>query len=171
MKKTTLGAVVAILCLSFFIVTAYAVGNDKYEPVVPTSNMETAYIDHIETKNGQILLTVDNIDWYEGEAADKIFKEREPDAELDGAPDGYYIVNDSEELKTLAVDPQAEVLMQVYDKTGNIEDVDTVWNEPITVAKLQEIFDQKDIVDLSEFPYHLTVVDGKVVKIVQQFIP
>jgi len=170
MRKLTLSVTVAVLCLTFFIATAYAVG-DGYKPVVQTSDMKTAYIHHIEQRDGKILLTVDDINWYEGAEADKVFLEREPDSGLDGTPDGYYIVNDEEKFYTIEVAPDAQVLMQIYDKTGNLEDIDTNWNEQITVAQLEAIFNNNELLDVSEYPFHLTIQDGKVVKVVQQYLP
>jgi len=171
MKKASLSVAVVGLCLLFFIATAYAVGNDGYEPVVKTSDTKTAYIHHIDHKNGKVILSVDDIDWYEGAEADKVFLEREPDSGEEGTPDGYYIVNDSEELHSLEVAPNAQVVMQVFDKNGNIEDVNTEWNQAVTLTEFQQIFNKNEIVDVSQYPFHLTIQNGKVVKIIQQYLP
>ncbi|MMZ68267.1 hypothetical protein D1872_309330 [compost metagenome] len=90
---------------------------------------------------------------------------------MDGAPDGYYIVNDSKEQEKVEVQADAEVLMQLYDRDGTYAGADIQWNEPVTLNKFESLYDNKTIVDLSVFPYHLTVKDGQVVKIVQQYIP
>ncbi|MFD1179470.1 hypothetical protein ACFQ3W_24680 [Paenibacillus puldeungensis] len=131
----------------------------------------TVYLKHVDLGSNRGTVTADPIQWYEGKAADKIFAEREPDAGIDGPPDGYYIVNDKEEQTEYPVAKDAQVLMQIYDRTGNPEDADIKWNEPITLEKFSKVFTHTDLIDLSGFPYHLTIANGEVVKIVQQYVP
>jgi hypothetical protein len=61
--------------------------------------------------------------------------------------------------------------MQIYDHSGNIEDLDIQWNEAITLQQFIDQFNKTDIIDLSQFPYHLTIQDGVITSIVQQYIP
>lgn len=140
-----------------------------------TGNIQhlTVYIHAIDTISGKTTLTGDEIEWYEGAAADAVFAEREPEsaAEIGGAPDGYYIVNDSDSLNTYTVAPDAKVTMQIYDHTGNLEDLDVNWNEALTLEKFIQEFAKKDVFDLSQSPYHLTIEDGQIVSIVQQYTP
>lgn len=133
----------------------------------------TVYIHSLENHNGQTTLTGDEIEWYEGAAADAIFAQREPEsaAEIGGAPDGYYIVNDSDTLTTYTVAPDAKVTMQIYDHTGKLEDLDTNWNESLTLEKFIHEFAKTDVFDLSGSPYHITIKDGQIVSIVQQYTP
>ncbi|GGH32127.1 hypothetical protein GCM10008013_36340 [Paenibacillus segetis] len=131
----------------------------------------TVYIDQLNINKDGGTVTVDPIQWYEGEAAEVAFQANEPDAGIDGPPDGYYIVNDDEQLTRYPVAKDAEVLMQIYDRTGNLEDMDIQWNELISLEKFGEIFSHNELIDLSQFPYHITIKDGQVVRIVQQFIP
>lgn len=135
----------------------------------------TVYINQVQTKgegtNQETTLVVDEIDWFEGEEAVQAFLKHEPDAGIDAPPNGYYIVNDLEESAGYPVSPDAEVLMQIYDHTGDISDLDIQWNEAITLNKFTKLFNQTDVLDLGEFPYHITVQDGKITSIVQQYIP
>jgi hypothetical protein len=170
MKRKALGVAVAIIGLLVFISTAYA-GNNSYQPVVKTPDTITVFINQIDNNGGKISLQADEIQWYEGKEADKVFLEREKDSGLDGAPDGYYIVNDDKQVKTLAVDPNAVVLMQIYAHTGSIYDIKTEWNQAIPLAKFDAIYHANKVLDISGYPYHLTIKNGKVVKIVQQYIP
>jgi len=170
MKRRVLGVSVAIVGLLVFISTAYASSN-SYQPVVKTPETITVFINQIDNNGGKVSLQADEIQWYEGKEADKVFQEREQDSGLDGPPDGYYIVNDDKQVKTLEVDPNAVVLMQIYDRTGNIYNVTTEWNQAIPLAKFETIYHANKLLDVSTYPYHLTIKDGKVVKIVQQFIP
>ncbi|WP_342555675.1 hypothetical protein [Paenibacillus sp. FSL R7-0652] len=142
---------------------------NKAQPA--NSEVYTAYIDGMRVEDGKLMLTIDKIGWYQGEEADEIFKQRNPDAGIDGAPDGYYIINDNKEQEQVEVNADAKVLMQLYDRDGTVQGTEIQWNEPVTLSKFESLYGNKQIMDLSVFPYHLTIQDGKVIKIVQQYIP
>ncbi|GGD66884.1 hypothetical protein [Paenibacillus nasutitermitis] len=171
MKKLSFCAAVLVASLAFSITNANAVGNGRYEPVPQSTDMQTAFVNHIDYKDGKLLLTADYIQWLEGAAADEAFLKDEPDSGLDGAPDGYYVINSDPQLRTLELDPDAQIVMQIYDHSGLLDDLQPAWNETIPVSKFMAIYGDKHIVDLSSFPYHLTIQGGKVVRIVQQYIP
>jgi hypothetical protein len=61
--------------------------------------------------------------------------------------------------------------MQIYNRTGNIAEADIVWDERITIEKFIELINMEDDLQLKNFPYHLTVKDGEIVRIVQQYVP
>lgn len=140
---------------------------------VPADGTYTVFINKIESdsNNGKYELTVDPINWYMGEAANVEFNKENPDSGIDGAPDGYYITNDDTQTYNYAVAANPKVLMQIYDHTGQWKDIDTNWNEPVSIQKLNAIFQKPDLLDPTVFPYHITVKDGQVSKIVQQYIP
>ena len=133
--------------------------------------IETVYIHQLSSDALGNSLTVEPIEWYQGESARKAFIAHEPDAGLDGPPDDYYIVNSHKPLETYMISPDATVMMQIYDRTGQLEDIDIQENEHISLAKFNYIFGQKDHLDLSNFPYHIKIKDGVVTSIVQQYIP
>lgn len=171
MKKTAwrLGA---LMLLGLFMIHSVGVASsNNYEPVPKASNQEAAYINALEVKDGQVYLEIDPIEWYEGEEANAIFREREQDPEMTEAPDGYYIVNDTEERITLPVAGNAEVRLQLYDHTGRYEDAQIIWNQQVSLDKFTDIYRKDDIVDMKWFPFHITVEDGEVVKIIQQYVP
>lgn len=148
---------------------------DTYTPTanVPADGTYTVFINKIErdTNTDQYDLTVDPINWYIGEAANVEFNKENPDSGIDGAPDGYYITNEDTQTYNYAVAANPKVLMQIYDHTGKWQDIDTNWDEPVSIQKLNAIFQKPDLLDPTAFPYHITVKDGQVTKIVQQFIP
>lgn len=180
-KLRMIGAVVALL--GMIVLTTYLLtpanaqeSADAQQPSakdaqVANSEMFTAYVEGMHIEDGKLFMTVDKIGWYQGEEADAIFAQRNPEAGIDGAPDGYYIVNDSKEQEQVEVSANAEVLMQLYDRDGTMQGADIQWNEPVTLSKFESLYENTRILDLSVFPYHLTVQDGKVTKIVQQYIP
>ncbi|CAH1205940.1 hypothetical protein PAECIP111892_02814 [Paenibacillus auburnensis] len=134
----------------------------------------TVYIHALQpAADGKLTLTADPIEWYEGADADRVFAEREPEAaaEIGGALDDYYIVNDSNQLTTYQVADNAAVTMQIYDHTGKIEDLDINWNESISLQKFAAEFAKTGVFDLSQSPYHLTIENGEITSIVQQYTP
>lgn len=155
-----------------FMSLGYVEANTNDYTVVPqTSETQAVYIDSINQKNGKTYVTVDFIEWYEGEDANVIFREREGDSEMTETPDGYYVVNDEMELQTFEIAADAQVLMQIYNRTGNIDEADTEWNEVISVDKFFEEMSDTTEMNLEEFPYHLEIHEGIIGKITQQFVP
>ncbi|MNP78758.1 hypothetical protein D3C76_1764490 [compost metagenome] len=61
--------------------------------------------------------------------------------------------------------------MQIYDRDGTYEGMDIQWNEKVSLSEFQNIFAHSELMDISQFPYHLTIQDGVVVRIVQQYVP
>ncbi|MDR0267346.1 hypothetical protein [Paenibacillus sp.] len=172
MKKFTLLATLMIVAMLGIITSASATDNE-YTTVPKSEDTVTAFISSIRNDNGQLIIQAEPIEWYEGAAADQKFKEREKEAfeELGGAPDGYYIVNDNPTLHTYEVAPDAQVLMQIYDHDGTYDGAQINWNEPVSLDKYVAIMNNNNLMDMKSFPYHLEIQDGKVVKIIQQFIP
>jgi hypothetical protein len=166
--KTTLLRILLTVVL-FLLLSGAAVSQTEYTPVPKSKNTHPAYITQMYAEQGKTYIVADYIQWYEGDNADRVFTDREPDAGLPGPPDGYYIVNDNPKLRTIEVKDDCEVLMQVYNRTGNIEETNVEWNEAITLSKWRELYSEDKL--LAEYPYHLTVKHGEVVKIVQQYIP
>lgn len=132
---------------------------------------ETVYINDVSDLNGELQIKADEIEWYEGEEANTVFVEQEPNAGIDYAPDGYYIVNEQETNETLKIADDATVTVQIYDRTGDIKDIDIQWDEEISLDKFAELYGDTTNMDMSVFPYHLTIENGEVTQIVQQYIP
>ncbi|MEF2966820.1 hypothetical protein V3851_13340 [Paenibacillus sp. M1] len=172
-----IGSVLLPLLLIIGISSVTAPGSEAAGPETPhsppagESRQLTVYIDrlHLQANGGDIY--VDPIRWYTGKEADDVFAKYEPDAGIDGPPDGYYIVNEDERLEHYPVAKDAEVRMQIYDHTGNIADLDIVWNEKVSLQQFGELLRHKEVLDLTLFPYHLTVENGRITKIVQQYVP
>lgn len=162
-----------VLLFLSLVTTASTVGTRAEAQSGDKSQELTVYIHALKSKDGHTVMTADQIEWYEGAEADRIFAEREPDAaaELGGTPDGYYIVNDSDSLTSYPIAGNAAVTMQIYDHTGHMEDLDINWNEHISLDKFISEFAKTGIIDLSQSPYHITIQAGKVTSIVQQYTP
>ncbi|AOZ94138.1 hypothetical protein [Paenibacillus crassostreae] len=168
-KKSALIMIMMMLICLPVITSASAV---EYVETPVSKETVTAYISNLEQQAGHLVIDADEIQWYEGDAAKVVFLEREQDTgDLEGPPDGYYITNDSVEEVAYDVSEQVEVLLQIYDRDGTYEGMDIVWNESVTLDEFKTIFENSDLIDLSQFPYHLSIQDGVVVQIIQQFVP
>ena len=56
-------------------------------------------------------------------------------------------MNDSDTLTTYTVAPDAKVTMQIYDRTGKLEELDINWNESLTLEKFIHEFAKTDVFD------------------------
>lgn len=172
-KKSVYVLPVLVLLFLSLITTASTVGTRVDAQSSAKSQQLTVYIHALKTDNGATIITADEIQWYEGAEADRVFAQQDPEAaaELGGALDGYYILNDSDTLSDYPVADNATVSMQIYDHTGNINDLDINWNEQLTLPEFITQFNKTDVFDLSQSPYHITIQDGKVTAITQQYTP
>jgi hypothetical protein len=169
-KRVSLGLIV-IVSTTLLLGFANAKGNGGQKAATNTTTTSTVFIHNINETNGQLSLTTDKINWYEGDEADKQFREHEGDTDEQEALDGYYIVNDNSDLQDLRVSPNAEVIMQIYDQPDVNAEPKLIPNESISLKQFKALFNQMNRLDLRDYPFHLTILNGEVVKIVQQFIP
>ncbi|MBP2001940.1 hypothetical protein J2Z69_002996 [Paenibacillus shirakamiensis] len=172
MKKfnSSLFTFLSLILISVFTMSQVAAAQGS-EP--SKAQTRTVYIHKMTASNGTTYLTVDPIGWYMGKAADRKFKERDPRGfkELGGALDGYYITNDSTKTVRYPVASNVKVMMQIYDHTGKPADIQIQWNEHVTFNKFKSIYHNNKLMDVKTFPYHITIKDGKITKLTQQFIP
>jgi len=169
MKRAIAAIGVAVLCVFQF--GSVNAGQDVRVPAPPAGSTLTYYIHDAERLGGQLVLQAERIAWYEGAEADEQFRMHEPDAGITETPDGYYIVPLNEGLRALEVRPDANVLMQIYNRTGDPLEADIVWNEGVTTDRFAELLQDEEAWNLKDYPYHITISEGKVVRIVQQYIP
>lgn len=160
-----------IVVMSSFSTSNSGAAEPEYIPVEQTPDTKVVYIEQLNSLADGNELTVDEIEWYEGEAAEQAFLKHEPDAGIDGPLDGYYIVNEDHELISYPIAADVKILMQIYDRTGDIEDMDIQWDEQVTLEQFKSILQNTDWIDVRDFPFHITVKDGTIVQIVQQYIP
>lgn len=162
---------VLIVAMSSLGTSSSGAAEQGYAPVEQTPDTKVVYIEQLNTLADGNELTVDEIEWYEGEAAEQAFLEHEPDAGIDGPPDGYYIVNKDTKPTNYKIAEDVRIFMQIYDRTGNIEDMDIHWNELVNIEQFKNILQNTEWIDVKDFPYHIIVKDGTIVQMVQQYIP
>jgi hypothetical protein len=110
-------------------------------------------------------LVIDLEQWFSGPAADQAAME---DGELppgeEHVPNDFYIRNESTQWRILPIDPATHVSMTTYP-FGQV-DAPLV----ITLGRFGKIFSE-DKGYVAGFPYWITVRDGEVVAIEEQYIP
>ncbi|WP_310551532.1 hypothetical protein [Paenibacillus glufosinatiresistens] len=178
MKKRAYILSVLVLLLLTLVSTAstggtFAVARSAAADQAAPAETYTVYLKAFHTDGNGFSVTTDPIDWYEGKAADAMFAKEDPESyrEIGGAPDGYYIVNDSDNTITYPVAADASVKVQLFDHTGDPADLDIQWNEPVNLGTFIGQFASSDVIDLGAFPYHITVQNGQIISIVQQYVP
>ena len=112
-------------------------------------------------------VTFDLIQFLTGKAAKEAWVKAHPE-EPDGPPNDYMIINDNPRLRTLPID--ASVAVTVVDLSDGVKSV------PVALADLPAWLAAHEPVDagekrLSYNPWWLTVAQGKVTKIDEQFVP
>jgi hypothetical protein len=135
-------------------------------PILPDGR-SPVYLTKIDVAKRTI--TFDLIDFLTGDAAKKAWQKANPGSGEDGPPNDYFIVNDNPKLRTLPVADPVE--FKVVDQAN----VDGTANKTIAFGGATAYFlsikpDQSDH-RLSWDPFWITVVDGVVTTIEEQFLP
>ena len=112
-------------------------------------------------------MVVDVIQWLTGEAANKAAVEDGVIEEGDSVPNDYYIVNDNPMLREIPVAADVQVTLSTWD----CQNVPT--EKSVVFDRFVELFDgDGECVDsLAVNPYWLTVEDGVIVAIEEQYRP
>ncbi len=128
------------------------------------------YIETSFTKNGSSHITIDTVQWLEGESAQKAIKE---DNELNkvsdpGLPGGYYIRNSTIDSITVKISDSAKVIMQTltHNSEGNYN-----FNQEITIHKFLTLLNQKDFERFRHKLYKFEIVNNVITEIQEKYIP
>jgi hypothetical protein len=113
---------------------------------------------------GKKTIGFDKVDFLTGAAAKKAYLEQNP-GETDGPPNDYLIVNDNPLVRTLPIADAATIT--IVDMTG-----DGVSSKKTTLAALPAYFaSDKGGKRLWHNPFWLTVKNGQIRKLEEQFLP
>jgi len=128
------------------------------EPVVLADGRHPVYLKTVEPDRPAI--TFDLIQFFTGEAATKAAAD---DGEESPPPNDYYIRNVNSRLRTLPVRSDAPITVNVLaaQSTGN-----STKDVSVTLDKLANYFPNSGTA-----PFWITVEQGQVTKIAQQFLP
>ena len=133
------------------------------DPAVLADGRHAAYLTHLDVDRRALVF--DKIDFLTGAAAKKEYRKQNP-AETDGPPDDYLIVNNNPLVRTLPIAPGATVL--IVDLSGD----NGVATKKTTLAALPAYFaTNKDGKYLWYDPFWLTVKNGRITGLEEQFLP
>ena len=125
--------------------------NVSTEPTPSTTTTKRlGYIKSIDNSDGNYYMEVDFIE----------------SALPDTVRGGFKIKNTSNEVTPLSIDSNATVTMQTYSK---VQDGNFVPNQFITLSQLIDAFNAG--ADIAASPYWIETENGKVVKILEQYVP
>lgn len=178
MRKVHLLCPALIFC-TLFATNAYAdspqqtIAPVPYKASVPTSSKDkhentsektTAYVKNIQVKNGKLLISLDYIQCFFGEAAIKAYQQDHPQQQVE-CPPGYYIRNNSSKIRTLEISPKASFILQ----TNSMQNGNFHWDEAVNGDTFKKFVLSKGIPE--QLPFHIEVTNGIVTKITEQYIP
>jgi hypothetical protein len=130
-------------------------------PAVLADGRHAAYLTSLNV--GKKTLSFDKIDFLTGDAAKKAYLKANP-GETDGPPNDYMIVNDNPLVRTLPIADAATIT--IVDMTGSVTSKKT------TLAALPAYFAaDKGGKYLWHDPFWLTVKNGQIRKMEEQFLP
>jgi hypothetical protein len=135
-----------------------AAGPATSEPVVLADGRHPVYLKTVDPD--QQMITFDLIQFFTGEAATKAAAE---DGEESPPPNDYYIRNVNSRLRTLPVRSDTPITVNVLaaQSTGS-----STKDVSVSLAKLASYFPNSGTA-----PFWITVAQGQVTKITQQFLP
>jgi hypothetical protein len=121
-----------------------------------------AYLTSLSTEGA----VIDVVQWLRGDAADQAAAERGDIEPGEHVPNDYYIVNDNPMLRTLAFAEEVEVLLFSLE-TGVLE------TERSTLQHLLGLFAEPRPGEehVVSSPYWVTVADGLIVGLEEQYLP
>ncbi len=155
---------------------ATASASDAGTPAAPTPSPSTSpiladgrspvYLTTVDTAHRSI--TFDLIEFLTGDAAKQAWKKANPGSDQDGPDDDYYIVNDNPKLRTLPI--ASTVTVSVLQNDGGSPDPMSITLAAFPAYLAHAKPDTSDH-QLSYNPFWLTVQNGQIVKIEEQFVP
>jgi hypothetical protein len=117
------------------------------------------YIKNFDLKSG--LVTFDPIEWV---TDDNVTRKKELGLnDKDGLPDGYYIYNPSEQTESLKLSKNCKIYIIFWNNAGVAEEDKSIDEDGLD-KRLKEA-------GALGYPYHLTVKDGQIIKMQEQYVP
>lgn len=176
MRKTHL-LLSSLIFSALFVTDAHAGSHQETvapvpsQVIVPTSSMDKhgnnleksmAYVKNLQVKNGELIVSVDYVQWFFGGAAVKAYRQDHP-LEKEDFPMPYYIRNNSSKIRTFKISPKASFTLQ----TNSTQDIH--WNESVNADTFRKFVLSRGIPH--QLPFHIEVTNGIVTKITEQYIP
>lgn len=138
--------------------------DNKGSSVKEKDGKQFGYISNVHTDNDRSFLDIDYAQMLTGEEANKAALKAGDEVNND-----YYIVNQNKKIRTFEINQSAVITLQTWrlSTTGQIKDTS------LTLDKFVNIFysSDDDSKRLAANPYWITIKDGFVAKIEEQYIP
>lgn len=169
----------SLLFCALFVTDAHAVAPQETvapvppQVIIPTSSKDKhgntleksmAYVKTLQVKNGKLIVSLDYIQWFFGEAAVKAYRQDHP-LEKEDYPMPYYIRNSSPKIRTFKVSPKASFTLQTNSTQGE----NFHWNESVNADTFKKFVLSKGIP--YQLPFHVELTNGVITKITEQYIP
>ncbi|MFD0050920.1 hypothetical protein ACFVHQ_16540 [Actinomycetes bacterium NPDC127524] len=153
-------------CLIFLIAIMILLPSALASAASSSTNATTYFTSMNSTSKG-VTAKADYIQWYRGERASQ---EAQKDHECYWykgkcyVPDDYYIRNVNKKIRSLKISKSAVITMVTYQ----IEKTNDIKKQRISLSAFTKEMTKKRY---RYIPFHITVKNGVIVKITEQFIP
>jgi hypothetical protein len=105
-------------------------------------------------------LGLDNVEWVNCGGSDE------------DCPNGYQITNNEEEILTFKISPRVKIKLQTYSHQVSGNDIGNYnWNEDIALEKFASLFNESGNYDPKNLLYSVTLKDGAISEITEQYQP
>lgn len=144
---------------------------DELEQYSTESTDKIGYIRNVYANNNIKYIEIDYIQWLQGDEALQAMYE---DGECTGMKDDcfvtndYYIRNPDTKTTTLKLSQKTSFIMQTYKM---LERGDMTVNEKISYSNFASIFTNSEESSAKFAPYHLTIKNGIVTEVLEQYVP
>lgn len=146
------------------------------EPTTPATTGDTpsttgiedgkffTFIEKVTIKSSTSYITADYAQFLTGDAAAEAATAAGDESP---PPNDYYIVNENEKLRTLPVDGSVKVLLSTWEPHFNVD------GYPVAFSEWRDMINgvNDDFPRATMVPYWITIKNGKVTKIAEQYLP
>ncbi|MBU1177588.1 hypothetical protein KJ903_00035 [Patescibacteria group bacterium] len=139
------------------------------QKIIVADEKALGYITKVYDKDGKRYLDIDYIQWLTGEDAKQAMVE---DGLCESVADcvvtnDYHIKNQNSKIRTFEISTDTKIYMQTLD----IETKGINWDQEITYDIFKGLFATEVIEQQQYIPYHISIKDGIVIEIAEQYIP
>lgn len=141
-------------------------------PAVTPGNVEVmGYIENLNARDGSLYITFDQAEWLDGAEAERAIREDGLCADPEHGcepPNNFYIRNQDDETVVFRVSEQVVLIMQTL---SHLPDGSYNSDEMIDINKFRRVVRCACSSHLRSVPYWITVENGVVTAIKEQYVP
>ena len=142
---------------------------EPVQKVVVADEKALGYITKVYDKDDKRYLDIDYIQWLTGEDAKKAMVEDGLCISISDCivTNDYHIKNQNPKIRTFEISAETKIYMQTLD----IETEGINWDQEITYDRFKGLFTTEVIERQQYIPYHISIKDGVIIEIAEQYIP